>query len=392
MNLRQKDRTFLMRGSTPEDLQITRSEGSFLFDEKGRKYIDFIMGWNVGNFGWGDRGIKNSIRRSQSPEYIYPYYLYKPWAELAELLADLTPGKLKKSFRATGGTEAVEVALQVAMAYTGRRKFISVEDSYHGNSIGTLSVGASDNRRKFRNLLPNCRKIKPPLDHKAAERVEKLLRGRDVAAFIMEPVILNLGVLIPDREFMTALRELCTKYGTLLILDEVATGFGRTGKLFASEHFRIEPDIMTMAKAITGGYAGMGATITTEQIGRSVREEVSVYSTYGWHPLSVDAAIANLRQLKKHRARLLKHVNEMGDYFTARLSQMEFKSPATVRVKGLAVGVDVGSPDYASKISDRCRRAGLLVTTEEEALTMFPALNIDQKVAREGLDILEQCL
>ena len=318
--------------------------------------------------------------------------MYKPWAELAELLADLTPGKLKKSFRATGGTEAVEIALQVAMAYTKRRKFISLEDSYHGNSIATLSIGATENKRKFKNLLPNCHKIKPPLDHKAAEKVERLLRGKDVAAFIMEPVILNLGVLIPNKEFMTTLRQLCTKYGTLLILDEVATGFGRTGKLFASEHFEIEPDIMTIAKAITGGYAGMGATITTEEIGKAVRDEVSIYSTYGWHPLSVDAAIANLRYIRKHKARLLKNVMEMSDYFMARLSQVEFKHPATVRVKGLAIGVDVGDADYASQFVDKCRRAGLLITDDDESLTIFPALNINQKVAREGLDILKNCL
>lgn len=391
MNVKEADREFLV-GNSREDLQVVRSEGSYLFDERGRRYIDFITGWNVGNFGWGSREIKDAIRRSESPEYVYPYYLYKPWTELARLLADMTPGKLKKSFRATGGTEAVETALQVALAYTKRRKFISIEDSYHGNSIATRSIGSSENKKKFKNLLPNCLKVKPPLDQEAADRVEKLLRGRDVAAFIMEPIILNLGVLIPDKEFMQTLRELCTKYGTLLILDEVATGFGRTGKLFASEHFEIEPDVMTMAKAITGGYAGMGATITTEEIGEAVREDVNIYSTYGWHPLSVDAAIANLKYIKKHQKRLLGNVSEMSDYFAARLSQMEFKHPVTLRIKGLAIGVDAGDADYVSKLSEKCRRAGLLVTTESEALTMFPPLNINQAIAREGLDILEKCL
>ncbi|MBV9957668.1 MAG: aminotransferase class III-fold pyridoxal phosphate-dependent enzyme, partial [Acidobacteria bacterium] len=259
-------------------------------------------------------------------------------------------------------------------------------------SIATLSLGSSENRKKYRNLLPNCRKLKPPLDGGAADRLETLLRGRDVAAFIMEPVILNLGVLVPEKEFMRRARELCTKYGTLLILDEVATGFGRTGKLFASEHFGIEPDIMTMAKAITGGHAAMGATITTSKIGDAVREDVSAYSTYGWHPLSVDAAIANLKYIKKHKERLLNHVSEMGEYLGARLSKMKFKNPATVRVKGLAIGVGVGDSDYASSLVDKCRRAGLLLTDEDESLTIFPALNIHKKVAREGLDILENCL
>ncbi|MBV9217302.1 MAG: aspartate aminotransferase family protein [Acidobacteria bacterium] len=391
MNVKRADREYLVSDSR-EDLQVVRSEGSCIFDERGRRYIDFLTGWNVGNFGWGSEEIREAIRNSESPEYIYPRYLYAPWVELARLLADLTPGKLKMSFRATGGTEAVETALQVAMAYTKRGKFVSIEDSYHGNSIATLSIGSSDNKDTFKNLLPNCRKLKPPLDEKAIDRVDKLLKGRDVAALIMEPVILNLGVMIPDKAFMQGLRELCTKYGTLLILDEVATGFGRTGKLFATEHFEIEPDVMTLAKAITGGYAGMGATIVTEEIGEAVREDVSIYSTYGWHPLSVDAAIANLKFIKKNEKRLLGNVAKMSEYFATRLSQMEFKQKVTLNIMGLAIGIGLGDSDDASRLSDKCLKNGLLVTTEGSSLTLFPPLNIDKATAKEGLNILESCL
>ena len=229
---------------------------------------------------------------------MYPGHLYAPWVKLAELLADITPGKLQKSFRATGGTEAVDIALQAALAHTGRRKFLSIEDSYHGNSITARSVGASEERENLENLLSNCRKLKPPLDEKALGRVETLLKGKDVAAFIMEPVICNIGVIFPARDLMQGLQKLCRKYGTLLIMDEVATGFGRTGTLFATEHFDLEPDIMTMGKAITGGYAPMGAVIMTKNVAKSA-EEIEFWSTYGWHPLSVAAALANLRALKE---------------------------------------------------------------------------------------------
>jgi 4-aminobutyrate aminotransferase-like enzyme len=196
------------------------------------------------------------------PDYVYPGYSYAPWAELAKLLVSIAPSGLTKAFRATGGSEAVDLA-QAAMIHTSRRGFISLEESYHGNSLGGLSVGDSQNRERVRNLLPHCSKIKPPLNEQALDKVERRLKGRNVAAFIIEPIGINLGVLIPEQRFMQGLQRLCRKYGTLLIADEVATGFGRTGKLFASEHFDLRLDIMCVAKAITGGLGGMGAALMT---------------------------------------------------------------------------------------------------------------------------------
>lgn len=322
-----------------------------------------------------------------------PAYLYASWAELAELLAKITPGKLTKSFRATGGTEAVEIALQAAMSHTKRYKFISIEGSYHGHSIGAMSIGSSDFRSWYKNLLPDCYKIKPPLDHNAADEVETLLARRDVAAFIMEPIICNLGVVIPEREFMTRVQELCRKYGTLLIMDEVATGFGRTGKLFASEHFGIEPDIMCLAKGITSGYGSLGATVTTEEIAKSMEYEFSFYSTYGWYPLSTIAAIANIRYILKYREQLEKNTNEMSAYFVERLSHMKFKYPSEIRAKGLAIGVEFQEPNYAGQIVARAQSAGVLFSTLNNTMCiLFPALNIDKQTAAEGLDIIERCL
>jgi acetylornithine/succinyldiaminopimelate/putrescine aminotransferase len=230
------------------------------------------------------------------------------------------------------------------------------------------------------------------LNANALDRVETRLKRRDVAAFIMEPISINLGVLIPDAEFMTGLQRLCRRYGTLLVMDEVATGFGRTGKLFASEHFKLQPDIMCMAKAVTGGCAGMGATIATAEVARAMEENGNFYSTYGWHPLSVDVAIANIEYLMQHRKRLLEHVAATSDYFYGRLSAMEFEEAPEIRMRGLAIGVDVGDEEYASKIKDECRKAGLLLTTESSTLLLLPALNIERVVARKGLDILESCL
>jgi adenosylmethionine-8-amino-7-oxononanoate aminotransferase len=382
---------YLGLSETP-DLQVARTSGSYLYDTKGKRYIDFVMGWCVGNFGWGNPELRRRAKNFRGPDYVYPEYSYKPWGELARLLVSIAPGNLQKCFRATGGSEAVEIALQAAMLHTGRGKFLSLEGSYHGNTIATMSIADSENREKFENMLANCHKIEPPLDSRALQKIETQLKRRDVAAFIMEPISINLGVLIPDGAFMTELQRLCRKYGTLLVVDEVACGFGRTGALFASEHYDIEPDIMCIAKAITGGVGGMGATLTTSEVADSLEEDGNFYSTYGWHPRSTDIGIATVRYIQRNKRGLLSHVAEISEYFRERLSEMEFDEPPGIHIQGLAIGVDVKDEDYASEIEDGCRRRGLLLTTEGSSLLLLPALNIDRSVARRGLDILETAI
>ncbi|HKR63945.1 MAG TPA: aspartate aminotransferase family protein [Thermoanaerobaculia bacterium] len=385
MKLRQMDRRFLAREDDPEDIEVARTNGCYVYDERGKRYIDFLSGWCVGNFGWGNREIAKPPRRRR-PDYVNPEYLYRPWVELAELLAEITPGKLEKTYRATGGSEAVDIALQVAMASTGRRKFVAVEGSYHGNTIGTISVAGSEGREPYPNRLSNCLTIAPPLGQHAAERLARLLAKRDVAALIMEPISCNLAVMVPEDDFMERARQLCRRYGTLFIADEVACGFGRTGRVFASEHFDLQPDILCMGKAITGGYAPMGATIVTQKVAKSVEDKIGVWSTYGWHPASVDLAIATVRWLKKNSATLMRHVDEISAYIADRLGAMNFEE---IRIRGMAIAADTGDEGAASKIAERCRKNGLLVTTSGAAITMFPPLTLERRTAKQGLDILE---
>jgi 4-aminobutyrate aminotransferase-like enzyme len=392
--IRQADSKLLGRDEAPRELQVARSEGSILFDTRGRRYIDFSGGWCVGNFGWAHPEIRQRLQTFDGPDYVLPSCLYGPWVELAALLAELTPGQLRKSFRATGGTEAVEIALQLAMAATGRPGFISIEGSYHGHSIGAMSVAQFLGTEALRlpNVLSHCHTIAQPLDDEAAARVEKLLRGKDIAALIMEPIICNLGVLIPEERFMSAVARSCHKYGTLLILDEVACGFGRTGTLFATEHYRVEPDILCLAKAITGGHAPMGATVVTEKVARAAQGKVVLYSTYGWHPLSVEAALATLQYIRRHRRALLANVNARSRDIAERLTQLPFESPAKIRIKGLAIGIEFEDQEYYKGLSDRCLEKGLLVATEAGFFSLFPALTIDRQTVLQGLDILERCL
>jgi acetylornithine/succinyldiaminopimelate/putrescine aminotransferase len=393
MKQQSREEQFFLSTEDPEDIQVVRTTDEFIYDNHGKRYIDFNAGWCVGNLGWKRKEIQSKINPAKIPDYIAPGYHYKGWIDLAELLASIAPGELQKTVRATGGTEAVEAAMQIAMLYTGRAKFLSVEGSYHGNSIGTLSIGDSENREQFKNLLPNCIKIKPPLDDKAADKVEARLKNKDIAALIMEPVICNLGVMIPEHAFMKRINALCKRYGTLLVMDEVACGFGRTGKLFACEHFDIQPDILCLAKAITGGAVPMGACMMTAKIGDKVMKNgFQFYSTYGWHPLAVEAAIANIRYWTKNKKKILGNVTALSQRFTDRLSQMKFKKDVTLRILGLAIGIDVSDPKYAERIQQKSLKNGLLFTTQEKTLTFFPPLTMREAIAEEGLDILESCL
>jgi len=386
------DKKFLSWSTEPGNIELAGSEGVYLYDAEGNRYIDFVMGWCVGNFGWGNKEIIAAIQNYSGPDYVYPTFTYKGWAHLAELLSDITPGNLVKCFRATGGTDSVEAALKIAMMYTGRKQFLSVDECYHGNSIGALSIGASSNKNDYPNLLSGCKKIKRPLNANTIKGIEKLLQTETIAAFILEPVLTHPGIYMPEKDFMLSVQELCRKYGTLFIMDEVATGFGRTGKIFASEHHDIEPDVICMAKALSGGYAAIGATITTEKIGKSVEGKISAYPTYGWHPLSTEAALASTHYLVNHQDEIFKNVTGLNSLFHTKISEMKFQEKIKINMVGLAISVDVGKSSYAAKIAGQCLSKGLLIESNGSNLMMFPALNMEPEVAHEGLDILDKCV
>jgi adenosylmethionine-8-amino-7-oxononanoate aminotransferase len=375
-----------------EPVEVSRTEGSYLINPHGRKYLDFTSSSCVGNLGWNFELVRNAVREYEGPDYVSPHCKYRPWEELAGLITSIAPRNLTRVFRATGGSEAVDTALQIAMAYTGRKKFLSVEGAYHGNSIGPLSVGASSTREKISGLMSGCRKIEAPLVKSSLRKLRARLKTKDYAAFIMEPVLCNVGVHIPSEEFMTGARELCSKYGTLFIADEVACGFGRTGKIFAIENYAVQPDIMTIAKGVTAGYAGLGATLTTEKIYIKVKDKVSIYSTYGWHPVSTAAAIATVRYYKRNGKPLMEGVSERSQHFRTRLSQMKFSHGGKLSIIGLAIAVELEKAKYAVKVKDDCIEAGLLISNQEEKLLMFPPLNAAQDEIDDGLDILESCI
>src|SRR5260221_13304397 len=170
MAIYDDDIKYIGRDISPDHLEVVKTEGDYIFDKEGNKFLDFEMGWCIGNIGWSREEVTKAIKNfTNVPNYVIPGipgYMYEPWVELAKILSDITPGNLTKCFRATGGTEAVEIALQAAMSHTKRTKFISIEGAYHGHSIGALSVGSSYWRERYPNLLEGCYKINPPLNEK----------------------------------------------------------------------------------------------------------------------------------------------------------------------------------------------------------------------------------
>ncbi len=391
MKTLEVDQKYIGRDTEPDEIEIGNQTGSYVYTTRKKKYVDFVMGWCVGNFGWNNEYIKKRVQNFSGPDYVTPHQLYKPWVEYARKLEGMAPRKLKKSFRSTGGTESVEIALQAAMSFTERQKFISLEDAYHGDSIGARSIGSPEYGKWFKNPFSAYR-IKPPLNEKAAERMAQRLKKRDIAALIMEPVICNRGAMVPAQEFFDIVQEACVRYGTVLIIDEVATGFGRTGKLFACEHFHLQPDVLCLGKAITGGFAPMGAVLMSEKVSQAMQYESSYYSTYGWHPRSVEAALATLSYYAENQDFLETNTKEMGHYIVDQMSRMNFKEEPRFSYLGLAIGVNFEDEDYGQHIVENAKDNGLLLSEGEQGFTMFPALNIDRATVDEGLEILRRSL
>jgi acetylornithine/succinyldiaminopimelate/putrescine aminotransferase len=311
--------------------------------------------------------------------------MYAPWTELAERLTERAPGKLARAYRCVGGSESVELALQIAMKHTDRHKLVSLEGAYHGNTFGARSVGEID----LDTHLPGMKKLAPPLDAKALDRLETLLKHRDVAALIMEPIVMNLNVLVPEDDFMRELVPLCHRYGTLVIADEVACGMGRTGKFFASEHYDLEPDLVCLAKALGSGVAPIATTLATKELADSVAEDLHFYSTFGWMPLATEAALGTLDYWDAHGDELLDNVAARASQLCGGLMRI-FEDAKEVRVQGMAAAVEIGDEDAVSRIVKRCRDAGLIVIEEEDTLMMLPPLTVDEETVEEALEILER--
>ncbi len=330
------------------DVVYVRGEGAWLYDRDGNRYLDFLSGYSVFNLGRNHPKVKAALLEVLALDRPNLVQMDCPLLAgiLAERLAEVTerafPG-LNRVFFTNSGTEAVEGALKFARAATGKTRFLHLEHSFHGLTLGSLSVnGDRYFREGFGELLPAT--AVPMNDLEALER--ELKKG-DVACFIAEP-IQGKGVYVPDDDFLPRAQELCRKYGALFILDEVQTGFGRTGKFFCGEHWRLEPDILTVAKTLSGGYVPVGAILTRGEIHkrvfRDLERAVAHSNTFGMNELAMAAGIAALEVIEEEG--LVARAAALGARFMEGLKglQGKYELVTDVRGKGLMLGIEFGPP------------------------------------------------
>jgi len=325
--------------------KMVRAEGSYIWDSDGNKYIDFLAGYGSVSLGHNHPRIVEALRKVETMPNILQVSLGIMTGALARNIATVAPGELRRSFFGNSGAEAVEGALKLARAATGKTQIICADNSFHGKSFGALSVTGRDKYQKpFIPLLPGVKRV--PFGDAGA--LENVLRNRDVAAFIVEPIQGEGGVVVPPPGYLAEIRHLCTKYEALLILDEIQTGLGRTGKMFACEHENISPDIMCLAKSLGGGIMPIGAFVTTDDIWQKAYgglEKCTLHtSTFGGNTRACAAGIAALGVIVEEK--LAEAAAEKGDYILKKLADFKEKHGAIkeVRGRGLLIGLEFNEP------------------------------------------------
>ncbi|EYE88902.1 plastocyanin [Fervidicella metallireducens AeB] len=327
------------------DKHFVRAEGTKVYDEDGREYIDFLGGYGALNTGHNNKEIWEEIQKVIGLPNILQASIYNMAGVLARDLALITPGDLKRSFFGNSGAEAVEGALKLAKIASGKTKVIYCQNSFHGKSMGALSVtGREKYQKPFKPLVPDCYGV----PYGDTELLESMLKSRDAAAFIFEPVQGEGGINVPPRGYLKKVRELCTKYNTYMIADEIQTGFGRTGYMFACEAEDVTPDIMCFAKSIGGGFMPISGYITTDEIWKKAYGTVDKAflhtSTFGGNTIACAAGIATLKYLIEND--LANKAKEKGEYFIGKLNELKEKYPVIkeVRGMGLMIGIEFQEP------------------------------------------------
>lgn len=379
----------------PLGLAIERAEGIYLFTRDGRRYIDFISGIGVANIGHQHPHVLAAIRQQLERHLhvmVYGEYVQAPQVEYARRLAELAPVREGVVFFCNSGTEAIEGALKTARKFTGRKKYIAFAGGYHGDSYGALSAMSSEMyRAPFLPLLPEFEFL-PFDDLVALARIDE-----HVAAVLIEPVQGEGGVRIPSPEFLPALRQRCDGTGALLIFDEVMTGFGRTGKLFASEHWpQAKPDILCLAKALGGGLP-LGAFIGRREIMLTLSENppLAHVTTFGGHPLSCAAGLAALEVLRQEN--LIERSEQLGQFFLRELRRLATANPLMrdVRGRGCFFAVEFQTPDATQSFVQRCRAQNLIIGWTLHHSTIVraaPPLCMTDEQAKEALEIIKNAI
>ncbi len=338
----------------PIGIEIDRAAGCYLYARDGSKYLDLISGFSVSNVGHGNLKVKQAIK-DQLDMYlhtmVYGEFIQVPQVEYARLLVSQLPESLNQVFFVGSGSEAIEGAMKLAKRHTGRPEFISFHKGYHGSTQGALSIlGDESLKTAYRPLLPSTKL----LNFNNFDQLDQITEM--TAGVVVEPIQAEAGIIEPADGFFEALRKRCDQTGTLLILDEVQTGFGRTGKLFAFEHFNIVPDILVLAKALGGGLP-LGCFIANASVMKDLTFNPALghMTTFGGHPLSCAAGKAALEVILEEK--LVEKAAKDGEYIKSSLSHPRIRDK---RGRGLLLGFELENSGQLKTFFETCANYGFL--------------------------------
>lgn len=407
--LEEDARYFLHQSlSTPCLNVLDHAEGSFIRDVEGRRYLDF-HGNNVHHLGFTHPRVIAAITEQMAKlSFCTRRYTCKPAIALAKRLTELAPGDLNRVLFAPGGTSAIGMALKLARVATGRFKFVSMWDAFHGASLDAISVGGEAVfRQGIGPLLPGCEHVPPP-DHKncpfrcgaacnlaCADYIEYVLQKEgDVAAVIGETM--RCTPYIPPVDYWRKVRKACDKYGALLILDEIPIGLGRTGKLFACEHYEVVPDMLVLGKALGGGVFPLAALLARENLNVAAHTALGHY-THEKNPVACAAGLATLQVIEDEK--LVERARSSGEYALKLLHELARKHPiiSEVRGTGLLLGVELGNRSDGAQVAERVMYRALELglnfkITMGNILTLTPPLIVTEAELEEAVRILDVCL
>ena len=367
---------------SPRLIEIEKAEGSYLYGPNGQKYLDLVSGFNVSNIGHRHPKVIHAIKE-QLDKYlhvtVYGEFVQAPQVQFATKLLEQLPSSFGSVYLTNSGAEAVEGSMKVAKKYTGRQQIIAAKKAYHGSTQGALSlIGNPAYRTVYAPLLPDIDFI----TYNDLADLEKI--STKTAAVIIEAIQGEAGVRVPTLAYMQALRKRCDETGTLLIFDERQTGFGRTGKLFAFEHFGIVPDVLMLAKGIGGGMP-LGAFVAPNEIMDVIKDNPMLghITTFGGHPVSCAAALASLEVILGEK--LIDHVAKKAELFRRELQHPKIQE---TRGLGLMMCLQLDTFEQVYNVSKYCAENGVMIDWYlhcETALRVAPPLTISEE------EILEAC-
>lgn len=369
--------------------EVEKAVGTYIYGTDGRKYLDFVAGVSANTLGHSHPKIVNAIKE-QAEKYlhvmVYGEYAQEKPVALCELMAESIPDPLEVTYLVNSGAEAIDGALKLAKRYTGREEIISMKDAYHGNTHGALSVSGNEyHKREFRPLLPMVNFIEFNNEQDFFKITEK------TACVIAETIQGAAGFLMPSENYFRNLKKRCEEVGALLILDEIQPGFGRTGKLFAFEHYGIVPDILVMGKGMGGGVP-VGAFMSSKKIMETLSHSPKLghITTFGGNPLIAASSYATLKEVLD--SGLMNETDAKEKLFRDLLVHPKINN---INGKGLMLAVNLGSPEFTIQIAKKCMEKGLIVFWQlyrNQYMRISPPLTITEAEIREGCAIILDAL